>query len=341
MEKVTQIISGSDPRLICYVEDKIKHTDDNYDYYGPDWRDIKEHNRLHSSIIVAHLDGDCVIAFAEIVNKPISELLCLETSPVSFWVSTCSLDNDAVRDIAIFIRSHFPNIILYWEYYGDTLNDAGFVPANLRFHYENGKQGEYNLAYSYPYVSKDREHMISEKIRNYYGRHEIVSVSCKALELDALDQEIYPSSYPALMTYEKESGNRRFLGFHYFSPDDLRSFYRHDKRVVFICAYSEEMGNTSHQQKLIGVLKIVHNGSFWTLSYIDVHFDYRRMGIATRLYESLNQFLNEDDTLVSTSLSPQGKEAKLDVLRRSIVDKCLMFDDLSSYSEYLSNQRSA
>lgn len=50
------------------------------------------------------------------------------------------------------------------------------------------------------------------------------------------------------------------------------------------------------------------------VSYVDVHKDYRKQGIATELYKALNTVELETDVIINSTLTKLGKEAKLHVI---------------------------
>ncbi len=118
-----------------------------------------------------------------------------------------------------------------------------------------------------------------------------------------------------------------FKGFHYFSYHTIRhsSLYTEEKqqKPIYFSAYQGKA--------LVGVLKLGHyvrnNYDFWAVNYVDVHKDYRQKGIATFLYERLNEWgKNQNIAILGTMLSKDGEKAKIHDLRRRILKDVKTYD---------------
>lgn len=116
---------------------------------------------------------------------------------------------------------------------------------------------------------------------------------------------------------ELEIDNKNFNipmyeGFCYFSPLDLE-----DKDdTIFIVHECDDI--------ITGILKLglttEKKKSVRYVSYVNVHKDYRKQGIATKLYKAINDIDLETDTIINSFLTKLGKEAKLNVIfKREIV----------------------
>lgn len=104
-----------------------------------------------------------------------------------------------------------------------------------------------------------------------------------------------------------------YEGFVLFSPIDLK-----DKDENIFIIYEEndcvagvlKLGITTEDKKLIRYV-----------SFVDVHKDYRQKGIATKLYNKINDLELETDTIINSTLTKLGKEAKLNIIFKREITK--------------------
>ena len=139
-----------------------------------------------------------------------------------------------------------------------------------------------------------------------------------------------------------KSNHLYYDGLDYAKPSDF-SYYRLDANlVVFVAVAVFEDGS----KQPIGVLKIAdyelsNEKNYIGLNYVTVHQSYRRKGIAVKLYEALNEYLGElkesgeEVVFIASSLSEQGKQARINEVRKRIVTNCLTFDDREEYMEHI------
>lgn len=124
-----------------------------------------------------------------------------------------------------------------------------------------------------------------------------------------------------VLLIENEEGYEGFSLFH--ENTSILTSYYHEYLVAFD-------GN-----KMIGILKFsqtIYGNNVWSVTWIDIHKDYRRQGIARSLYEFLNQRVKKDMILIGTGETPEGKKAKVQELRCSIITNCQVFKDLADMS---------
>lgn len=152
-------------------------------------------------------------------------------------------------------------------------------------------------------------------------------------------------SFLSLNRHETEcnsNGWEIYNGFHYFKP--ISTFYasrfQPEPEVYNFVAFD---GN-----QIIGVFKVTRNLSnqkdkeLW-IDFIDVHKEYRKQGVATKLYQLFNEWVEPEMILIGTRLSQDGESSNLHRLRTSIVTNCFCFtskDELEEYQCKRKNQAS-
>ena len=154
---------------------------------------------------------------------------------------------------------------------------------------------------------------------------------------NVLQEDIY-GVVSNLETWD-DCGTLVFKGFHYFTYHSIRysSLYsqKNQKEPIYFIAY---IGN-----KLVGILKLGHyvrsNYDFWGVNYVDIHNEYRQQGIATFLYEKLNEWCkNQDIVIVGSMLSKEGEKAKVHDLRKRILTNVKTYDDEQELYQELRTQ---
>lgn len=111
---------------------------------------------------------------------------------------------------------------------------------------------------------------------------------------------------------KEEQEPLRFLtGFRYVCNID----YKESEKNDFIVALCDDI--------VVGVLKLgtiyEKNYKYRYISFVDVKKDYRQRGIAKLLYQQIESVLDNDRKVVSSFLTKDGKNAKLDKLLKQYV----------------------
>jgi len=118
------------------------------------------------------------------------------------------------------------------------------------------------------------------------------------------------------------------MGFTYFNPSNLNQKHK-DKQDIFIIAKNA-------MDEVVGVLnigeyQIFPGKTYKGINYIDVHWAYRQLGIARKLFRKLNEIVKPDDIIIGGEPSEQGKKANiLNVLAESI-NKCPCFGTMQDF----------
>lgn len=123
-----------------------------------------------------------------------------------------------------------------------------------------------------------------------------------------------------------DTNNTYYEGFHYFDywnwqEDDLFFVAHHNEKIVGVCLLQK----SPYYEKV------------WWISYVDIHEDYKRQGICTGLYHLINNWVQKDTILYGSSLSREGKSAKLYELRANIINNCINFRNDDEFNSYLIN----
>lgn len=149
------------------------------------------------------------------------------------------------------------------------------------------------------------------------------------VSLGALENELVlvrPDKY-VLPVYSNICTSR-FAPFHYFGPVHL--VYSLNLNPDFLVAWTRSSSRSKRNHRYpVGVLKYRQEEfcgyEHTMIEFIDVHKKYRQRGIATSLVRALNGLLPEGDVVVSTPLSPEGKNAQLDAVLRREMTRCSVF----------------
>jgi len=133
-----------------------------------------------------------------------------------------------------------------------------------------------------------------------------------------------------------------YKGFRYFSTFDLRE---DEEANFFLVAINKQSNNVVGVMRIkcysLGSVEYVSEstkveGDYFTLiSFVDVKEKFKRKGIATNLYRTLNDVLTTEDMLMGTKLSYEGAKAQLGKLRKQLVTKCPVYNSYSDYAEEL------
>lgn len=133
--------------------------------------------------------------------------------------------------------------------------------------------------------------------------------------------------------------NFAYRNFHYFTRDTVSflSFYADDNQQppIYFFAYS---GKT-----IVGVLKLGHyvreTYDYWAVNYVDVHTSHKRQGIATALYEQLNEWCKGKDIIIfGTHASGEGVAANIHGLRKRLVTNVPNYNSTREYFEATSKE---
>lgn len=119
--------------------------------------------------------------------------------------------------------------------------------------------------------------------------------------------------------------SRPFVGFTFLRP---RTWGTQSPRSWMITAVKG--------QGLVGVMGlIVHDDAhryIFDIDTVDVHSGYRRQGVARNLYRTLNGIVGGEDIVIGSPLEQEGKDARLDVVRRSEITRGRVFDTREEYA---------
>lgn len=138
-----------------------------------------------------------------------------------------------------------------------------------------------------------------------------------------------------------------FEGFYYFSNSTTRNRSIHlldgQRNPIYFVAYKNN--------KIVGVLKLSNEIKFKftsgvyelnaqvnynVISFIDVHKDFKRQGVAKSLYEALSVWTTTSkESIVGTLMSQEGEKANLHKLRKQILSSSNNFDDESEFYSHL------
>lgn len=123
-------------------------------------------------------------------------------------------------------------------------------------------------------------------------------------------------SYINTKSIKVDTGNFNipmYEGFQFFSPIDREE---KDDTIFIVC---------ENKNDVVGVLKLgitkERKKNVRYVSYVDVHKDFRQKGVGTELYRALNTVDLETNTIINSSLTKMGKEAKLNVIFKREITK--------------------
>lgn len=130
-------------------------------------------------------------------------------------------------------------------------------------------------------------------------------------ELDALlfDRDLWEFK---IKTQNNGCGVYYFENFHYFSPEHLIK-----ENDFYIIAH-----DSNNLTNILGVLKYGWYGGNIAVTYIDIHRQYKRKGIATQLIARFNDILTQYNTkyLELSRLSNEGKQANIDLVFKRLIN---------------------
>lgn len=119
--------------------------------------------------------------------------------------------------------------------------------------------------------------------------------------------------------------NESYEGFSLFTPSN--SSYKSYEHYFFVATHKES-------QKVAAVLKLsrsAYDNDVWSITWVDVHQHFRRIGLARSLYSFLNQHVTSDMIVVGTLPTNDGKNAKLQELRIKILTNCQSYGLYEDY----------
>ncbi|MGV2887514.1 GNAT family N-acetyltransferase [Paenibacillus taichungensis] len=117
--------------------------------------------------------------------------------------------------------------------------------------------------------------------------------------------------------WKNQLGREVFDGFHFFAPLDFQWSEVTLEHQTFIMVIDGD--------KIVGVMLVVQdeqNPNHYGISYVDVHIQRRREGIATQLYKQLNAWVQSHFILSTSDLTQEGKKAKLNHVFRREINRC-------------------
>lgn len=118
-----------------------------------------------------------------------------------------------------------------------------------------------------------------------------------------------------------------FEGFTLFTQEVL-GFVGRAPQVYFTCFQDDN---------LVGVLKLMRVPKYfhdvWHVALIDVHCDFRRMGIAKHLYVNVNNWVSPKMIIYWTNLTDEGKESKINHVGMNIITNCITFPNAEHFEE--------
>jgi hypothetical protein len=141
-------------------------------------------------------------------------------------------------------------------------------------------------------------------------------------------------------SHYKKNGSQVYVGFHYLKPEHIFTYtlmptFFTQPEIYYFCALEDN--------KLVGIMRLIQNADSklyeFYIDYIDINENHRLKGIATNIYELVNEwFQHKPQTVIlGTSLSVEGEQAKLHDLRKKIITNCKTFTSRDELREYKRN----
>lgn len=322
-----EILNGKDQRIVDFILRQIQNSQNDYYYEDMNWEYILENELFDDIEVVVCIESNNVTGISPICNFDEKEFSYLKNHLYTPYAKFESIDEKNIDKMVQFFKKQLPDVFISWDDNYNVLAKYGYVLSNMKF--DKG-----DIYFHFPlYTLKGKENLVLNLIINEESKREILSFESCIKTREELHDEIYGNgSFPNLISYEN-SGFPNFFGFTYFGHKDIQENFYNQNTVRFILTYAKERKYGVITKKLVGVLKLVQYEKYHCLSYITTHWNYRRMGITKMLYNELNNFLTPNDILVSTDLSADGKKAHLDQVRKSIITKCPMYDNVSKFSD--------
>ncbi|RRJ54966.1 GNAT family N-acetyltransferase [Paenibacillus oralis] len=143
------------------------------------------------------------------------------------------------------------------------------------------------------------------------------SVGDRSLHFGALSSKEAKQLTEKMPLWKNLLGRDVYERFHFFAPLDFQWSEVTLAQQTFLMAFDE--GN------LVGVMLLVQddrNPYHYGISYVDVHAQHRRKGIATYLYRQLNQWVQPNFLMSTSDLTQEGKKAKLDQIFKREIQRC-------------------
>lgn len=255
-------------------------------------------------------------------------------------------DTEYTRELLSYLLKIYNNKIMIDKYdeleystidnlfvYKKIMNPYGNI-ADFEKYKNNYISFDYNKCYFLPCDFN----FDLNNIYNSYHKKEIKKIDISSFKYKILDREslynlIYDKkNYHYNIPVIENSGNVKFLGFHYFTANDITS-YNNPKNLRYLCCFSKN-------NYLLGVLKVAdyelgNNKYYLGINYIDVHHSFRNLGIAKSLYRYLNINYSPETFLISSDLSDMGQSCKLDNIRKSIVTNFKNFNNKKEAYEFV------
>lgn len=145
------------------------------------------------------------------------------------------------------------------------------------------------------------------------------------MNFECLDFNEFYAKYYDYSIYDfkiKVDDNNSFEGFKYFSPMIFNQIGGDDK--LLIC--------TDNSNNILGVICFgtygYENEKYEALSFIDVNINFRNQGIATKLANKLNKYLNPIyDKFYLSKLTDNGKLCHMDEVFKNCINKEVVIEN--------------
>lgn len=109
-----------------------------------------------------------------------------------------------------------------------------------------------------------------------------------------------------------------YEGFTFFSPFDLKSYKDNnyflaveDGNIVGILKYKRYAFKDNSYVPEEELLKAKPRKNYLGVSYIDIHNDYKRQGIATKMLKAMNCWIREGEIIKVSFETGEGKDANI------------------------------
>lgn len=315
---------------------KILHTLSlEWDGYGVYWSHFLEFNSFENITIWGVYRNNRLDSFCFIKSTRFDHRFSFLEKPMEISSIVHSQSESDLSELLWFLKYHYSMIMVEWEVGYEAFRESEYEKLDLDF--EKGTFDSLDTGLYISYLPMSIKQQWEKKLQ----KGEVIELHTEVKNSDEMLKELKENEFTSIPLYRTIYNQVRYYGFKYFNPTDLNRFY--DQNYTFICAYSKERTLNSTRKRLVGVILIGEYGKgedfHKGLCFTDVHWDYRRIGIATKMYQTLNEWLDEGDVLVSSSLSKEGRVAQLDKVRNKYVTKCMVFNDSYEHSNYLRKRK--
>lgn len=323
-----EVINYKHPQLNSLLQELAQ----SYEGWGIYWPDVIKQNALEEGTLFGNFVEGELVAFCLVSTTENDDEYYFLEKPIPYSTLFYLKEREYGLPLAKHLKETYGIILVDWEDSFEELYQAGFKDVDIEF-----DRGEYHLGNINAFISESPDY-IKNQLEKYWAKGEIVKITTEVKTKDVLEKDIYQGSHcPKIPAYMTPSNMGAFVGFKYFSYMDFNKNLAKDTR--FIVAYSHEKIGERQRKRIVGILRVGTYGEGRSLHtavfYIDVHWDYRRMGIATKMYQQLNDWLSPNDVLVGSIPSLEGKEANIQQVRQRNVTKCMNFNTDQDFYDFL------